>query len=53
MFRLLRSVDKNRYSPRVYYVADTDKMSAMKARSFEVECGSTEDVEVEFAFISR
>eukprot|EP00955_Chlamydomonas_euryale_P033984 349674-Chlamydomonas_euryale.AAC.2 len=35
MLKLMQAMDKARYSPRVYVVAATDKMSGRKAEDFE------------------
>jgi len=39
MLQLLSGVNLDKYSPRLYIVADTDRMSADKARAFETAVG--------------
>lgn len=46
LLALLEHMDPNRYSPRIYVVASTDRMGAQKARTFEAQKKSCINVRV-------
>jgi beta-1,4-N-acetylglucosaminyltransferase len=50
MFRMMRGIKKENYSPRVYVVANTDKHSFFKVQEFE---GESKDWEVKYIPRSR